>query len=78
MWDETKKGLLKVTMNIEVKIEKGSNRYNLSGLPIALQIFAFEIWLELSQRYARKLNVDLFLQMLCWTTDNESKIINED
>ena len=35
-------------MNVEVKIEKGSKRYQLSGFPIMLQVFAYEILLELA------------------------------
>ena len=47
VWGETKKGLLKATTNVEVKIKKGSNCYHLNGFPMALQVFAYEILPEL-------------------------------
>ena len=51
VWDEMRKGLLKATMNIKVKIKKDSKHYRFSGFPIVLQVFAYEILLELGQRY---------------------------
>ena len=38
----------------------------------------YEIWSEIAPRYVRKLDVDLFSRMLCWTADSESKIFKED
>ena len=65
VWDKMRKGLLKVTTNAEIKIKIGNNCYHLSGFSITLQVFAYKILPELSQRYTRKLDVDPFPLECC-------------
>ena len=73
-----KRGLLKATMNADVTVEKGINYYHLCGFLIVLQIFAYEIFLDLGHRYLKRLDEDMFPRMLCWIAESEMKIFNED
>ena len=48
------------------------------GFPIALQIIAYKVLLDLAQKYLIRLNKDKFLCMLRWATNSETRIFSEN